>query len=299
MNHVLALIGPTAAGKSSLAIEVCQAVGGEVVSIDSMAVYRGMDIGTAKPAVIDRAGVPHHMIDVWPIDHAVTVAEFQQLARQAITDIGRRGRVAVLVGGSGLYVSAVLDDLQFPGTDPVIRARWDQALEDQGSFALHALLAERDPAAAIAIQSTNGRRIVRALEVIEMTGEPFTASLPRDQAAIGADRIGIDVPRAVMDERITQRVDEMWRAGFVEEVRELMAQGLAGSRTAARALGYQQVITYLSGRCTEGEAKVATVEATKKFARRQVRWFRRDQRVTWVAFPATASAVMTAWGTAT
>jgi tRNA dimethylallyltransferase len=299
VNRVLALVGPTAAGKSALAIEVCQAVGGEVVSIDSMAVYRGMDIGTAKPTSVERAGIPHHMIDVWPIDHAVTVAEFQQRARQVIADIGNRGRIAVLVGGSGLYVSAVLDDLQFPGTDPMIRARWEQALEQQGSTALHALLAERDPAAAIAIQPTNGRRIVRALEVIELTGEPFTASLPRDQAVIDADRIGIDVPRDVMDERIEQRVDAMWRAGLVAEVRQLMALGLAQSRTASRALGYQQVIEYLAGRCTESEAKLATVEATKKFARRQVRWFRRDQRVMWVAFPTTASAVMTAWGTAT
>jgi tRNA dimethylallyltransferase len=299
VNRVLALVGPTAAGKSALAIEVCQAVGGEVVSIDSMAVYRGMDIGTAKPTSVERAGIPHHMIDVWPIDHAVTVAEFQQRARQVIADIGNRGRVAVLVGGSGLYVSAVLDDLQFPGTDPMIRARWEQALEQQGSTALHALLAERDPAAAIAIQPTNGRRIVRALEVIELTGEPFTASLPRDHAVIDADRIGIDVPRTVMDERIEQRVDAMWRAGLVAEVRQLMALGLAQSRTASRALGYQQVIEYLAGRCTESEAKSATVEATKKFARRQVRWFRRDQRVMWVAFPTTASAVMTAWGTAT
>ncbi len=299
MNRVLALVGPTAAGKSALAIEVCQAVGGEVVSIDSMAVYRGMDIGTAKPTSVERAGIPHHMIDVWPIDHAVTVAEFQQRAREVIADIGNRGRIAVLVGGSGLYVSAVLDDLQFPGTDPMIRARWEQALEQQGSTALHALLAERDPAAAIAIQPTNGRRIVRALEVIELTGEPFTASLPRDHAVIDADRIGIDVPRTVMDERIEQRVDAMWRAGLVAEVRQLMARGLAQSRTASRALGYQQVIEYLAGRCTESEAKLATVEATKKFARRQVRWFRRDQRVMWVAFPTTASAVMTAWGTAT
>jgi len=299
VNRVLALVGPTAAGKSALAIEVCQAVGGEVVSIDSMAVYRGMDIGTAKPTSVERAGIPHHMIDVWPIDHAVTVAEFQQRARQVIADIGDRGRIAVLVGGSGLYVSAVLDDLQFPGTDPMIRARWEQALEQQGSTALHALLAERDPAAAIAIQPTNGRRIVRALEVIELTGEPFTASLPRDHAVIDADRIGIDVPRTVMDERIEQRVDAMWRAGLVAEVRQLMALGLAQSRTASRALGYQQVIEYLAGRCTESEAKSATVEATKKFARRQVRWFRRDQRVMWVAFPTTASAVMTAWGTAT
>jgi len=299
VNPVIALVGPTAAGKSALAVELCRSIDGEVVSADSMAVYQGMNIGTAKPSEIERASIPHHMIDVWSIRHAVTVAEFQQLARLAIADIQRRGRTAVLVGGSGLYISAVLDDLQFPGTDPTIRARWEAALEQQGSLALHRLLAERDPAAAIAIQPTNGRRIVRALEVIDMTGEPFTASLPRDHAVIDAERIGIDVPRDVMDERIEQRVDAMWRAGFVGEVRELIARGLAESRTAARALGYQQVIEYLSDQCTEDEAKTATVEATKKFARRQMRWFRRDQRVRWVAFPATTSAVMTAWGIAT
>ena len=299
MNPVIALVGPTAAGKSTLAIEVCRAIGGEVVSIDSMAVYRGMDIGTAKPTVADRANIPHHMIDNWSIDHAVTVAEFQQCAREVIADIQHRGRTAVLVGGSGLYVSAVLDDLQFPGTDPAIRNQWEAALAERGSLALHRLLAERDPAAAIAIQPTNGRRIVRALEVIDMTGQPFTASLPREHAVIDAHRIGIDVPRAVLDERIERRVEAMWRAGFVDEVRQLVAAGLTDSRTAARALGYQQVIEFLTGRCTEEQAKADTIEATKKFARRQVRWFRRDQRVVWLGFPVTASAVMIACGTAT
>lgn len=297
MNPVIALVGPTAAGKSALATHLCQSMNGEVVSIDSMAVYRQMDIGTAKPTKVERGSVPHHMIDVWPIEHAVTVAEFQQGARAAIADIQRRGRTAVLVGGSGLYMSAVLDDLQFPGTDPVIRARWDTALERDGSQALHAILANRDPAAAIAIQPMNGRRIVRALEVIEMTGQPFTATLPRTTAMIVAERIGVDVPRATMDTRITERVEAMWAAGFVEEVRSLTAQGLVESRTASRALGYQQVLEFLAGSCSEQQAKNATIDATKKFARKQIRWFRRDQRVRWLPFPVTASDVMTACGT--
>ena len=299
MTPVIALVGPTAAGKSALAIHLCESLDGEVVSIDSMAVYQGMDIGTAKPTEAERGSVPHHMIDIWPVDHAVTVAEFQQAARGVIADIGRRGRTAVLVGGSGLYMSAVLDDLQFPGTDPVIRARWETALECDGSAALHVILAKADPAAAIAIHPTNGRRIVRALEVIDMTGQPFTATLPRENSMIASDRIGIDVPRDLMDTRIAERVDAMWRAGFVEEVRALNDQGLAVSRTASRALGYQQVLEFLAGSCSEQEAKIATVEATRKFARRQVRWFRRDQRVNWLPFPVTASDVMAACGTPT
>ena len=299
MNPVIALVGPTAAGKSALAIDLCESLDGEVVSVDSMAVYQGIDIGTAKPSEAERGSIPHHMIDVWPVDHAVTVAEFQQVARAAIADIGRRGRTAVLVGGSGLYMSAVLDDLQFPGTDPVIRARWETALERDGSPALHAVLAKADPAAAIAILPTNGRRIVRALEVIDMTGQPFTATLPRENSMIASERIGVDVPRDVMDTRIAERVDAMWRAGFVEEVRALNTHGLAESRTASRALGYQQVLEFLAGSCSEQQAKDATIEATAKFARRQVRWFRRDQRVNWLPFPVTASDVMTACGTAT
>lgn len=292
MNPVIALLGPTAAGKSAVAIEVCQAVGGEVVSIDSMAVYRGMDIGTAKPTLAERELVTHHMVDVWPVDHPVTVAEFQQHARAAIRDIQERGLVAVLVGGSGLYMSAVLDDLQFPGTDPVIRAHWERELQIQGSAALHATLTARDPAAALAINAANGRRIVRALEVIDITGQPFTATLPRDIPAIDALRIGFDVPRDVMDARIRDRVEAMWLAGFVDEVRTLSEGGLADSKTASRALGYQQVLAFVHGACTEEEAKHATVEATRKFARRQIRWFRRDQRVRWLPFPVTAAEVV-------
>lgn len=299
MNPVIALVGPTAAGKSALAVQLCQAMNGEVVSVDSMAVYQGMDIGTAKPTEIERGSVPHHMIDVWPIDHDVTVAEFQQSAREVIADIQHRGRTAVLVGGSGLYMSAVLDDLRFPGTDPVLRARWEAALERDGSAALHAILAERDPAAAIAIQPTNGRRIVRALEVIDITGQPFTASLPRANSVVVAERIGVDVPRSTMDPRIADRVEAMWAAGFVDEVRVLSTRGLAQTRTASRALGYQQILEFLAGSGSEQAAKIATVDATKKFARKQIRWFRRDQRVRWLPFPVTASDVMTACGMAT
>lgn len=302
---LLAIVGPTASGKSALAVGVAQRVGphAEIVGTDSMQVYRGMDIGTATPTAAERGGVPHHLLDVWEPSHAVTVAEFQATARGVIGEIRSRGGVPVVVGGSGLYVSAVLDDLRFPGTDPEVRARWERELADVGPERLHARLAEVDPAAAEAILPSNGRRIVRALEVVEITGEPFVARLPDPVEVLPAVRVGLDIPREELDARIEQRVDRMWEQGFVDEVRALAGRGLAGTPTASRALGYQQVLSLLHGEITEAQARQETVDATRRFARRQQRWFRRDARIVWIRYdsPTAVDDALAAWvaGTAT
>ena len=285
---MLAIVGPTASGKSALAVAVAQRLsaygrGAQVVGTDSMQAYVGMDIGTATPTIADQGGVAHHMIDVWPAGHDLSVAEFQAAARAAIDVVSAGGDLPVVVGGSGLYVYAVLDDLRFPGTDPAVRARWDAELDRVGPEALHARLAERDPAAAAAILPSNGRRIVRALEVIELTGEPFVAQLPDPVDVYDTVRVGLDIPRDVLDVRISSRVDAMFDAGFVDEVRALVTDGPL-SRTAARALGYQQVLALLAGDCDEAAARQATVDATRRFARRQQRWFRRDRRIRWLPF---------------
>lgn len=282
---VVAVVGPTAAGKSDLAVALARRLGGDVVNADSMQVYRGMDVGTAKLTERERLGVAHHLLDLWPVTRAVSVAEFQQLARSAIDGIRARGRTPVLVGGSALYVRAVLDDMEFPGTDPTVRAELEQRLAAEGPHALHAELAGVDPTAAALILPTNGRRIVRALEVVRLTGE-FRASLPEPRGVYPSVRIGIDVPRAVLDARIADRVDRMWAAGLVEEVRQLERAGLRDGVTASRALGYRQVLDLLAGRCSEEEARQETVRATRRFARRQDRWFRKDPRIRWLPFDA-------------
>lgn len=281
---VVAVVGPTASGKSALALALASATSGEIVNGDSMQVYRGMDIGTAKPSPAEMASAPHHGFDLWDPSHDVSVAEFQQVARAAIDDVLRRGSTPIVVGGSGLYVSAILDEFAFPGTDPDVRARWEAELAAIGPQALHARLAEVDRAAAAAILPSNGRRIVRALEVIEITGGPFAARLPDPVDVYRTVRIGLDIPRDDLDERIGRRVDQMWDAGFVDEVRGLMERGLAEAPTASRALGYPQVMAFLDGEIDEMEARRLTVEATRRFARRQQRWFRRDRRVTWLAY---------------
>jgi tRNA dimethylallyltransferase len=284
-KRVIAVVGPTAAGKSDLGIALAQALGGEVVNADSMQLYRGMDIGTAKLAPAERKGVPHHLLDIWDVTQAANVADYQRLARAEIDRLHAAGRVPVLVGGSGLYVRAAVDPLEFPGTDAEVRARLEAELDLRGPGALHARLAAVDPAAARAILPSNGRRIVRALEVVEITGRPFTASLPAAEAQQPVHdtvQIGVGVPRPVLDERITRRVDRMWEAGLVAEVRALEAAGLREGRTASRALGYQQVLAALAGDCTQDEARAETVRATKRFARRQESWFRRDGRVRWL-----------------
>ncbi|MFE6160356.1 tRNA (adenosine(37)-N6)-dimethylallyltransferase MiaA [Streptomyces sp. NPDC056486] len=281
--RVIAVVGPTAAGKSDLGVFLAQRFGGEVVNADSMQLYRGMDIGTAKLTLEERDGVPHHLLDIWDVTEAASVAEYQKLARAEIDRLLADGRWPILVGGSGLYVRGAVDHLEFPGTDPAVRARLEEELELQGSGALHARLAAADPGAAQAILPSNGRRIVRALEVIEITGKPFTANLPGHDSVYDTVQIGVDVGRPELDERIATRVDRMWDAGLVDEVRALEAVGLRDGRTASRALGYQQVLAALAGECTEDEARAETVRATKRFARRQDSWFRRDPRVHWLS----------------
>ncbi|UNO39596.1 tRNA (adenosine(37)-N6)-dimethylallyltransferase MiaA [Streptomyces sp. MST-110588] len=281
--RVIAVVGPTAAGKSDLGVALARHLGGEVVNADSMQLYRGMDIGTAKLTVAERRNVPHHLLDVWDVTEAASVAEYQRLARAEIDRLLAAGRTPVLVGGSGLYVRAAIDALDFPGTDPEVRARLEEELAELGSGALHARLAAADPEAARAILPGNGRRIVRALEVIEITGRPFTANLPGHEAFYDTLQIGVDVERPELDGRIAARVDRMWDEGLVEEVRRLEGAGLREGRTASRALGYQQVLAQLAGECTEQEAREETVRATKRFARRQDSWFRRDPRVHWLS----------------
>ncbi|MEV0925597.1 tRNA (adenosine(37)-N6)-dimethylallyltransferase MiaA [Streptomyces spongiicola] len=281
--RVIAVVGPTAAGKSDLAVHLARQLGGEVVNADSMQLYRGMDIGTAKLTEEERGGVPHHLLDIWDVTEAASVAEYQRLARAEIDRLLARGRTPVLVGGSGLYVRGAIDALEFPGTDPEVRSRLEAELAERGSGVLHVRLAAADPDAALAILPSNGRRIVRALEVIEITGRPFTANLPGHDAVYDTLQIGVDVVRPELDERIALRVDRMWDTGLVDEVRTLEARGLRAGRTASRALGYQQVLSALAGECTEEEARTETVRATKRFARRQDSWFRRDPRVHWLS----------------
>jgi tRNA dimethylallyltransferase len=281
-THVIAVVGPTATGKSGLAIELARALGGEIVNADSMQLYQGMDIGTAKEPEAARQGVPHHLLDIWPVTQAASVAEYQKLARAAIDEIIARGRVPILAGGSGLYVRAALDDLEFPRTDVGIRARLEEELGRVGAAALHARLAGLDPAAAGAILPGNGRRIVRALEVIEISGRPFTATMPTYLQNRPAVQIGLTLPRPELDRRIAARVDRMWQAGLEAEVRSLAARGLRDGKTASRALGYQQLLRHLDGEWTLAEARLETMKATRRFARRQESWFRRDPRVRWL-----------------
>jgi tRNA dimethylallyltransferase len=281
-TDLIAVVGATATGKSRLAIELALALGGEIVNADSMQLYRGMDIGTAKEPPAAWRGVPHHLLDVWPVTRTANVADYQQLARAAIDGITDRGRVPILAGGSGLYIRAALEDLHFPGTDDGTRARLEGELDRVGPAALHARLAVLDPAAAAVILSGNGRRIVRALEVIEISGRPFTATMPAYDRGRPAIQIGVTLPRPELDRRIAARVDRMWQAGLETEVRALVGEGLREGRTASRALGYQQVLRFLDGECTLDEAREETVKATRRFARRQESWFRRDPRVRWL-----------------
>jgi tRNA dimethylallyltransferase len=280
---VVAVVGPTAAGKSDLSLDLAEALGGEVVNTDSMQVYRGMDIGTAKLPVAERRGIPHHLLDLLEVTEPATVAEFQRWARDVIAECRDRRVTPVLVGGSALYTRAILDRFEFPGTDPAVRHQLEQELAEVGPQAMHRRLTAVDADAAMQIIPTNGRRIVRALEVIAITGRPFSATLPELRYAVeDAHQIGVDIPREVLDERIALRVERMWDAGFVDEVRRLAEHGLREGRTANRALGYQQVLAFLDGEITEERAKEQTVTGTRRFARRQDSWFRKDPRITWV-----------------
>jgi tRNA dimethylallyltransferase len=282
-GRVLAVVGPTATGKSDLAVALAQRLGGEVINADSMQLYVGMDIGTAKLPLAERGGVEHHLLDIWAISKSAAVAEYQILARLAIAAIQDRGRIPILVGGSGLYLRGALDKLDFPGESPEVRARLYAELDKHGPQALHARLAELDPAAAAAILPGNGRRIARALEVIELTGAPFTARMPGFDSLYDSVQIGLD--RDDLDDRVDVRVHRMMAQGFVDEVRSLLPTGLRASPTAGKALGYAQLLECIDADGTVvgdlDEAMAQTVRGTRRFVRRQRSWFRRDPRVRW------------------
>ncbi len=292
----LAIIGPTGAGKSQLALEVVERLGGaaEIVNADAMQLYRGMNIGTAKLPVERRRGIPHHQLDVLDVTETATVARYQQAAIADIEAIQGRGAVPVVVGGSMLYVQSLLDNWSFPATDPAVRTRWEQRLAEIGVGRLHAELARRDPAAAAMILPTDGRRTVRALEVIELTGQPFAASAPRiGDARWGTVIIGLDCETTILDDRLARRTELMFAEGLVEEVHGLLGRGLRDGVTASRALGYAQVLAALDAGGTPGllhEAQQQTFVGTRRYVRRQRSWFRRDHRVHWID-PTTADAV--------
>ena len=285
-ERIVVVVGPTASGKSDLALALARRLGdAEVINADSMQLHKGMDIGTAKTPPDERGGVPHFMLDMLDVTDAGNVALFQPLARATIAVCHQNGRIPIVVGGSALYVRAIIDPLDFPGTDSDIRARWTAELESRGPEALHEVLRERDAEAAAEILPSNGRRIVRALEVRELTGNPFVARMPGfDSVYVGVRMIGLDVPRDVLDERIAARVHQMWESGFVDEVKGLIPQGLVESPTASRALGYRQILAHLRGDMSEDEAREATIIGTRKFARRQDRLFRKDSRIHWLPF---------------
>jgi tRNA dimethylallyltransferase len=285
LSKVIVICGATATGKSDIAIEVAREIGAEIINADSMQLYKGMDIGTAKLSIEERGGIPHHLLDVLEVSQDSTVAWYQELARTTISDIHARGRDAVIVGGTGLYIKAILDDLNFPDTDPAVRAKLEAEAEEFGSASLFARLEELDPAAALAIDRANTRRIIRALEVIEITGQPFTANLPREDSSRYPDALqfGLVMDREHLRERIDLRVDRMWEAGFVDEVDRLITQGIKDGATAQRALGYAQIIAMRDGTMSEAEAKEDTKRASRQYARRQETWFSRDARIQWVA----------------
>ena len=281
---IVAVVGATASGKTELSLGLAEELNGEIINSDAMQFYRGMDIGTAKLPVAERRGIPHYMLDLLEVSEPASVSDFQARARTVMADVRSRGRVPVLVGGSGLYNRALLDEFDFPTTDTEVRARLEGELESEGSAALHWRLASLDPAAAAVIKPENGRRIVRALEVIELTGRPFSAQLPeqsyRDPRTV---QIGVDIDRQTLADRIARRVDVMFDSGLIDEVQGLLAAGLAESRTARMAIGYREAVSVIHGELTESEARERTASATRRFARRQDAWFRKDPRVVWVA----------------
>jgi len=281
-SPVVAVVGPTATGKSELGLALAERLGGEVVNADAMQLYRGMDIGTAKLSLDQRRGIAHHQLDVLEVREEASVAAYQRHARADIAAIGARGRIAVLVGGSGLYVRAALDRLDIPPTDRTVRARLEAELADVGIDVLRARLVALDPTAADAIEPRNGRRIVRALEVVELTGRPFSASLPAREHVRPTVVVGLVADRSLLDARVDERVRRMWRQGLVDEVRTLVTQGLRDGRTASKALGYSQALAHLDGTMTPAEAQEATATATRRYARRQESWFRADPRIVWL-----------------
>ena len=279
------ICGATATGKSELAVALAKELNAEVVNADSMQVYKGMDIGTAKLTIIQRDGVVHHLIDVLEISEEANVSWYQQLARDKIDELISLGKSVVVVGGTGLYIKSILDDLNFPDTDPQVRDKITEQADQLGNEIMHGKLAKLDPAAALAIPKENIRRVIRALEVIELTGKPFTANLPRQESSKypNAKQFGLVLDRSNLDEKIDQRVDYMWAKGFAREVSLLMTQGLEQATTAKKALGYSQIMSYLNGECDEEFAKQETKRVTRAYARRQETWFSRDDRIKWLA----------------
>ncbi|MFZ9100177.1 MAG: tRNA (adenosine(37)-N6)-dimethylallyltransferase MiaA [Candidatus Planktophila sp.] len=285
MSKVIVICGATATGKSEIALDIAEQIGAEIINADSMQLYRGMDIGTAKLKVAERRGIPHHLLDVLDVSEDSTVAWFQDRARSVISDIHNRGFHAVIVGGTGLYIKAILDDLNFPDTNPEVRSNLEKLGEEFGANFLFERLQELDPAAALSIDRANTRRVIRALEVIEITGKPFTANLPREDSSRYPDALqfGLIMDRESLRERIDLRVDRMWEEGFVDEVDQLINLGLTRGTTAQRALGYAQILQMRQGLLAEDEAKEETKRASRQYARRQETWFSRDQRIHWVA----------------
>ena len=285
---LIIICGATATGKSDLAVALAQQIKAEVINADSMQLYKGMDIGTAKLSLVERSGVAHHLIDVLDIKEEANVSWYQRLAREKIDELIGAGKKVVVVGGTGLYIKSILDDLNFPDTDPVLRQQITDEAEKVGNDVMHQKLAKLDPAAALAIPKENIRRIIRALEVIELTGKPFTANLPRQESSKypSAKQFGLVLDRENLDEKIDKRVEQMWAKGFAREVLQLMNQGLAQATTAKMALGYSQIMSYLNGECDEEFAKTETKRVTRAYARRQETWFSRDERINWLA-PAT------------
>ncbi|MFA6299437.1 MAG: tRNA (adenosine(37)-N6)-dimethylallyltransferase MiaA [Nocardioides sp.] len=284
---IVALVGATASGKTGLSLDLAERLGGEIVNTDAMQVYRGMDIGTAKVPLAERRGIPHHLLDLLSVREPLSVAHFQEQARETAARLRAGGTTPVLVGGSALYTRAVLDRFEFPDTDPAVRARWEAELAAVGPAALHARLAETDPVAAAKMEPLNGRRVVRALEVIELTGRPWSASLPSlEYSDPRTVQIGLLIDRPTLDVRIEQRVAAMFEAGFVDEVRRLLDEGLAEGLTARRAIGYRDVVAHLAGDLSLDDARQRTVFATRRFARRQDSWFKKDPRIVWLPFDA-------------
>jgi tRNA dimethylallyltransferase len=281
----IVICGATATGKSDLAVSLAQEIGAEIINADSMQIYKGMDIGTAKLPLSERGGISHHMLDVLNVDQDATVAWYQQLARDVITDVHSRGKDVIIVGGTGLYIKAILDDLNFPDTDAAVRQRLTEEAKEFGIMQLVSRLEQLDPAAALSIDKQNERRIIRALEVIEITGKPFTANLPREDSSIypNAMQFGLVMDRATLGERVEARVDRMWESGFVSEVENLIDQGITNATTARRALGYAQIIAMKSGEISEEVAREETKRATRQYVRRQETWFSRDSRITWIS----------------
>jgi tRNA dimethylallyltransferase len=283
--RLIVICGATATGKSDLSVSLAQKIDAEIINADSMQLYKGMDIGTAKISTEEQRGIPHHMLDLLEVNQDANVAWYQDKARSVISDIHARGKDAIIVGGTGLYIKAILDELNFPDTDPVVRAELELEFATKGIAPLFERLEKLDPAAALAIDKANSRRVIRALEVIKITGKPFTANLPREESSRYpyAKQFGLVMDRDTLSERISLRVDHMWEKGFVQEVEKLLTAGIMQGTTAQRALGYAQVIAQIEGKVTQAEAQEETKRATRQYARRQETWFSRDERITWIS----------------